>query len=75
MQTGTLVRTKLFYLKFKGEDIYRYGIVLPQPEEFDERFTKVMWQPSKDIPFGKGRNQTEIILTEKLEIVKCMQGI
>lgn len=73
MKTGTLVKLLLFKLNLENKEVYRYGIVMPHPDGFTEDFTKVMWQPSKDIPFGKGRNQCEIVLTNRLEVV-CSEG-
>ena len=72
MQTGTLVKLKLYTVTVdvpEPKDIYRYGIVMPHPEGFSKEFTKVMWQPSSEISFGKGRNQCEIVTSNRLELV------
>ncbi len=77
MQTGTLVKLKLFTVNTgvtEPKDIYRYGIVMPQPDEFGKDFAKVMWQPSNEISFGKGRNQCEIVVSSRLEIVCGIGG-
>ena len=73
MTIGTMVRQKLYTTHHEEQIVYRYGLVIKEfenlPTKGNEKYYKVLWQPSDAYAVSRNRSYMETICAEKLELV------